>query len=125
MGPDGRATAEPAAALKGAMLPIAGYKGIGLAMMVQVLAGSLSGSLTAASAVAHGAMSSAGNVSAFALVINPDRVAGRAAFDEHVDAWLSTYLAASGAGARYPGPRAAASAADGRPPGHPLDRKKG
>ena len=52
-------------------------------------------------------MSSAGNVSAFLLVINPALLTGRAEFDEHVDGWLATYLAAFDEGARYPGQRAA------------------
>lgn len=107
IGPDGEPTTDPAHALKGAMLPIAGHKGVGLAMMVQVLAGSLSASATAHSAAAHAATSSAGNVSAFAMVINPERVIGRAAFDEHMQAWIETYKAASGENGRYPGERAA------------------
>lgn len=107
IGPDGEPTTDPAQALKGAMLPIAGHKGIGLAMLVQVLAGSLSGSHTAQSAQTHGASSSAGNVSAFLLVLNPDLIIGRQIFDDHVAAWLSTYLAASGDQGRYPGQRAA------------------
>ena len=44
---DGNPTTDPKAALSGAMLPMAGHKGIGLAMMVQCLAGSLSGALPA------------------------------------------------------------------------------
>jgi hypothetical protein len=85
----GTPTTDPQVALKGAMLPVAGYKGIGLAMLVQALAGSLSGSQSAESAASFGAASSAGNISAFLLVINPDRVIGRAAFDAHVAQWLS------------------------------------
>ncbi len=106
-GPDGKITDDPQQALKGAMLAIAGHKGIGLAMLVQVLAGSLTGSTTAASAAQHGATSSAGNVSAFALIVNPDLLVGHAAFDGHMRAWLETYLTASGSASRYPGQRAA------------------
>jgi len=76
-------------------------------MLIQVLAGSLSSSQTAQSAAAHGASSSAGNVSAFLLVLNPDLIVGRQAFDAHVAMWLDTYLAASGDQGRYPGQRAA------------------
>ncbi|MGL4317545.1 MAG: Ldh family oxidoreductase [Pseudomonas sp.] len=120
IGPDGEPTCDPAQAIKGAMLPIAGHKGIGLAMMVQVLAGSLSASATAQSAAAHSAMSSAGNVSAFILVINPERVIGRAAFDEHMHAWIATYKSASGAAGRYPGERAAEIEAQRSRDGIPL-----
>lgn len=117
---DGQPTVDPAAALKGSMLPIAGHKGIGLAMLVQVLAGSLTGSMTAASASAHGAMSSAGNISAFLLVLNPDRFVGRDVFDAHVADWLKTYKTASGEGSRYPGERAAECEAERRRSGIPL-----
>ncbi|GAA4326127.1 Ldh family oxidoreductase [Pigmentiphaga soli] len=120
IGPDGQPTTDPQQALKGAMQPIAGHKGVGLAMMVQVLAGSLSGSATAASAAAHGATSSAGNVSAFLLVIDPAQVIGRVAFDDHMAAWLGTYLEAAGPSGRYPGQRAAQCEADRAVGGIPV-----
>lgn len=104
IGPDGAPTTDPAQALLGAMRPLAGHKGIGLAMLVECLAGSLSG--MAAADQQPGALpttGSAGNASAFLLVINPDLFVGRAAFDAHVKGWLQTYLQASGALARYPG----------------------
>jgi LDH2 family malate/lactate/ureidoglycolate dehydrogenase len=106
IGPDGKPTNNPHHALKGAMLPVAGHKGVGLSMMVQILAGSLTASMTADSAKTRGATSSAGNVSAFLMVINPSLVVGKAAFDTHVEKWVSTYLSAGGKEARYPGQRA-------------------
>lgn len=120
IGPDGQPTSDPQQALKGAMQPIAGHKGVGLAMLVQVLAGSLSGSDTAASAMTHGATSSAGNVSAFVLIINPERMIGRAVFDTHMAAWIKTYVEASGGRARYPGHRAAQCEAQRRIDGIPV-----
>lgn len=105
-GPDGAITTDPRKALQGAMLPLAGHKGIGLAMLVQVLAGSLTASATASSAAQHSATSSAGNVSAFILVINPALLIGQQLFDEHMRSWLDTYLQASGEDSRYPGQRA-------------------
>jgi LDH2 family malate/lactate/ureidoglycolate dehydrogenase len=120
IGPDGEPTTDPATALKGSMLPIAGHKGIGLAMMVQVLAGSLSGSTASASATKFGAQSSAGNVSAFLLLLNPDRMLGRRLFDDHVAGWIADYKAASGPGARYPGERAAQSERDRAVAGIPV-----
>ena len=44
VGPDGRPTDDPNIALEGALLPIAGYKGYGLSMFVDILAGLLTGS---------------------------------------------------------------------------------
>lgn len=43
VGPDGRPTDDPAMALQGSLLPIGGYKGYGLSMFVDILAGMLTG----------------------------------------------------------------------------------
>lgn len=120
LGTDGAPTDDPVEALKGAVLPIAGHKGVGLAMMVQVLAGSLTGSMTSQSAKAFAAKSSAGNVSAFLLLLNPDILVGRDVFDAHVAAWLADYMDASGPKARYPGERAAAVERERSVAGIPL-----
>lgn len=45
IGPDGRETTDPAAALENAMLPAAGHKGFGLAFLIDVLSGCLGGGL--------------------------------------------------------------------------------
>ena len=42
-GPDGRATTDPAVALKGTMAPSGGYKGVGIALLVEILAAAASG----------------------------------------------------------------------------------
>jgi (2R)-3-sulfolactate dehydrogenase (NADP+) len=42
-GPDGRATTDPAVALKGTMAPSGGYKGVGIALLVELLAAAASG----------------------------------------------------------------------------------
>lgn len=103
---EGNPTTDPKAALAGAMLPMAGHKGIGLAMMVECLAGSLSGSRPAA---VTGAMpgSAPAKVGAFVFVANTELVAGRESYLSHMAAWLATYAAASGPEGRYPGQRAA------------------
>ena len=44
IGPDGQPTDDPNQALKGSLLPIAGYKGYGLSLFVDVFAGMLTGS---------------------------------------------------------------------------------
>lgn len=117
---DGRPTTDPQAALAGAMLPMAGHKGIGLAMMVQCLAGSLSGALPAAMTTGSAPGSAPARVGAFAFVANPDLVVGRAAYDAHVTGWLAEYRRASGPEGRYPGERAAACEAERSRTGIPL-----
>ncbi len=105
IGPDGEPTTDPAAALRGAMRPLAGHKGMGLAMMVEVLAGCLSGMSHSASA--HDPAGSASGVSAFLLVVDPARFDGREAYDAAMRGWIDHYLQASGPEARYPGQRQA------------------
>lgn len=47
IGPDGKPTDDPNEALKGSLLPIAGYKGYGLSLFVDMFAGMLTGSACA------------------------------------------------------------------------------
>jgi L-2-hydroxycarboxylate dehydrogenase (NAD+) len=49
IGPDGKPTDDPSVALLGSLLPIGGYKGYGLSMFVDILAGLLTGSQFAGS----------------------------------------------------------------------------
>ncbi len=99
---EGHVTTDPQAALMGAMLPLAGHKGMGLAMMVQCLAGSLSG---AEPPPVTGATpgSAPSRVGAFMFIANPDLIAGRDAYDHHMQQWLGTYKASAGEQGRYPG----------------------
>ncbi len=117
IGPDGKPTTDPLAALQGAMLPVAGHKGIGLAMLVECLAGSLNGDLGGAPAGLGGSPS---HVSAFMLVMNPALFLGQSAFDASVRAWLDHYLHTAGPDARYPGQRQARCEQDRRVSGIPV-----
>ncbi|MEO5693038.1 MAG: Ldh family oxidoreductase [Usitatibacter sp.] len=103
---EGRPTTDAKAALAGAMLPMAGHKGIGLAMMVECLAGSLTGATPAAVTGATPG-SAPSRVGAFLLVANPALIAGEAEYAAHMAGWLATYKQASGEEGRYPGERAA------------------
>lgn len=108
LGPDGRPTTDPALALQGAMQPMAGHKGLGLAMLVECLAGSLNGiianPLESSTATRQG---SAADVSAFLVVVNPALAIGQDAFDASVEAWMQVFREGSGPHARYPGQRQA------------------
>jgi len=44
-GPDGEATTDPAVALQGTMAPSGGYKGVGIALLVEILAAAASGAV--------------------------------------------------------------------------------
>lgn len=116
---EGHPTTDPKAALAGAMLPMAGHKGIGLAMMVECLAGSLTGA-SPASVTGATPGSAPARVGAFAFVANPALIAGREAYETHLEAWLTRYLAAAGGEGRYPGQRAAALEEERQRSGIPL-----
>lgn len=103
---EGNPTTDPKAALAGAMLPMAGHKGIGIAMMVECLAGSLSGARPA-SVTGATPGSAPAKVGAFLFVANPELIAGREAYASHMAAWIAGYATASGPDGRYPGQRAA------------------
>jgi ureidoglycolate dehydrogenase (NAD+) len=82
---EGRPTTDAAAALAGAVLPFAGPKGSGLAMMIDLLCGGL---LAGVGGFDIGDMYETWDrpqrVTHLFVVLDPDRWVGRAAFAEHV-----------------------------------------
>jgi LDH2 family malate/lactate/ureidoglycolate dehydrogenase len=108
----GTPTTDPVAALAGSLLPAAGHKGLALAMIVEVLAGALTG---ARPLLSEGG--APGGVGAFGFVLDPAALAGAEAFAQTMRAWTTHYHAAAGAYGRIPGERAAelraAAAQDG------------
>lgn len=110
--PEGRPTTDVTAALAGSILPAAGHKGLALAMIVEVLAGALTG---ARPLLSEGG--APGGVGAFGFVLDPAEIAGPDAFDQTMRDWTSHYHTAAGAHGRIPGERAAelraAAARDG------------
>lgn len=121
IGPDGEPTTDAEQALLGAMLPVGGPKGVGLAMMIECLAGSLSGTFAPAIRGASPAIGSATmHVGAFFFVANPDRIVGRDTFERHVEGWVTQYLEATGEEARLPGARATATERERTANGIPI-----
>jgi LDH2 family malate/lactate/ureidoglycolate dehydrogenase len=111
---DGNPTTDATEALKGAMLPFGDYKGLALAMLVEVLGGALTGAPYPDALDTKARLGVAAPSPAVLLVINPDLFSGRESYDAYMDAWterISTY----GAGvARIPGERAAHDEAGAR-----------
>lgn len=113
--PQGNPTTDPQAAWDGAMLPVGGHKGLGLAMMVQVLAASLVGS--SAGLLDEGRAFS--QMSAFMLLIDPDK-ASLGGFEADMTVWLDHYLHVADSGGRYPGQGAARIEAERHQSGIPF-----
>ncbi|KAH0537293.1 hypothetical protein FGG08_005883 [Glutinoglossum americanum] len=83
---EGRPTEDPESALKGVMLPIGGPKGSGLAIMMDVFSGVLSGSAFAGHVTSpHDASGSPAHVGHFIVAIKPDLFMGLEAFKERMD----------------------------------------
>jgi len=98
----GNPTQDAGAALKGAMQPMAGHKGLALAMLVQVLAGVLTDAQPDPDEP-----SAAPGCGAFGFVVAPE-IAGADVYATNMQRWIDSYRQASGAQARIPGERALA-----------------
>jgi len=101
---DGKETIDPAEiADGGVLLPFGGYKGSGIAMMVELLAGALVGDNfsfeTAANDNNDGGPPSGGE---FILAVSPEKIAG-SGWDKHADQFFSKMK--SMPGVRLPGER--------------------
>jgi ureidoglycolate dehydrogenase (NAD+) len=82
---EGRPTTDPAAALAGAMLPFAGPKGSGLAMMIDLLCGALLGGVSGWDiGDMYETWDRPQGVTHLFVVLDPGRWVGRAAFADHV-----------------------------------------
>ncbi len=104
---DGRPTTDAKRALGGSLLPMGGHKGIGIAMMVECLAGALAAT-TASHAPAPGNLlpgRAAAMQDGFLWMVKPESFAGQAPFGEYMSQWTETYLCAGGDEARLPGNR--------------------
>jgi LDH2 family malate/lactate/ureidoglycolate dehydrogenase len=107
-------TTDAQHALEGSLMPMSGHKGIGIAMMVECLAGAL-----AASAASLAAPRSEAMQDAFLWLVRPEAYAGREAFDEYMRQWTQIYVSAS-PDARLPGMRGDAIEREAREHGMTL-----
>jgi LDH2 family malate/lactate/ureidoglycolate dehydrogenase len=113
---DGNPTNDSAKAFEGMLLPTAGAKGVGIAMMVECLAGAFTGTDPSKLEGVPGLPAAFGG---FLMVIDPYEFADRADFDAHMRKWIEHYRG-SAAGARYPGEKRAEVAAQRSKDGIPV-----
>lgn len=106
---NGYPTTDPKQALQGALLPVGGYKGIGIAMLVECLAGAIAAnesSLKLDRNVIPGG-GAPGRQSAFLWMAKPSAFSQPEHFAEYMTQWTNLYLAAGGHEARLPGQHSA------------------
>jgi len=106
---DGVPTTDAKKALAGPLLPAGGHKGVGMAMMIELLAGAFAAS---AESLERGPTTLAsggagGRESAFLWFIDPAAFASRKVFDAYMTRWVGTYLEAGAEAGRLPGHRGA------------------
>jgi LDH2 family malate/lactate/ureidoglycolate dehydrogenase len=105
----GRPTTDAKAALDGALLPMGGHKGIGIAMMVECLAGALAATAASLAPEANrlpssGAMAVQG---AFRWMVDPRGFVQDVLFAACMTQWIGRYQSSGGDAAHLPGQRGA------------------
>jgi LDH2 family malate/lactate/ureidoglycolate dehydrogenase len=85
---EGEPTTDAAAALEGLLLPFGGAKGFGIALMVEILSGVLSGSGVSGEVRPLADTASPSNAGGFVVTISPDAFMPRAEFDRRLGALL-------------------------------------
>ena len=105
----GEPTTDPQRALRGALLPAGGHKGLGIAMMVEVVAAALGANAASMARPRPQARESGGSsrVGAFFWFVDPAAFGNRVLFDSYMAQWTGFYLASAPGAARLPGQRAA------------------
>jgi LDH2 family malate/lactate/ureidoglycolate dehydrogenase len=86
----GAPTTDPTAAMKGTLVPIGGPKGYGLALMVDILAGMLSGSKYGQDVITFHQLLGPTGVGVFSLAIDIERFIPREQFNKLMDAYLTS-----------------------------------
>lgn len=113
---DGAPTTDARHALKGALLPMGGHKGIGIAMMVECLAGAMAA--TAASLdPGHNALLESGAVGrqgSFFWMVRPGAFLEQDLFGAYMASWTRSYLEAGAGKAKLPGSRGVRLEREGR-----------
>jgi LDH2 family malate/lactate/ureidoglycolate dehydrogenase len=106
----GSPTTEANAALQGTLLPMGGHKGIGIAMLIECLAGAMTAT-TESLAPEKNIIRQGGAVGrqgAFLWMVKPGAFADDDHFGKYMSQWIDTYLSAGGEQARLPGSRGSA-----------------
>jgi L-2-hydroxycarboxylate dehydrogenase (NAD+) len=104
---DGKPTDDPAAAIEGSLLPMGGYKGFGLAIAVDILAGMITGSAFGGSARNLNHPSEKSKVGHFMIAVNIDAFMDRQEYEAKLEELIESVKACGEEGAvMMPGERA-------------------
>ena len=104
---DGLPTTDADRALKGALLPMGGHKGLGIAMMMECLAGALSGASADQRKNELTHSGAGGRQGAFCWLVKPGAFIAQDVFFDGMAQWTRNYQDLGGEKARVPGSRGA------------------
>lgn len=115
----GLPTTDADAAITGMLQPTGGYKGMGLAMMIECIAAAIGADVNSANSATM-KMPPSGAVpreSAFFFFINPATVGDAQAFSIYMNHWMSHYVQSAAGHSRLPGERGDSAERAGRADG--------
>ena len=84
MDSEGNPTNDPNEAINGLLMPVGGHKGAGLALMIDIILGTLSGGTYSRAICANTVSEQPQHIAHLFLVINPDFYMAREALDQHI-----------------------------------------
>lgn len=118
---EGAPTTDAKRALKGSLMPMGGHKGVGIAMMIECLAGAMAATAQSLDPQRNVLPESGavGRQSAFLWLVRPAAFSGER-FGDYMRFWTRTYLEASDGKGRLPGARGARLEREGRANGVEL-----
>ena len=123
----GEPTTDPQRALRGALLPAGGHKGMGIAMMVEVVAAALGANAASMARPRPQAREGGGSsrVGAFFWFVDPGAFGSRALFDSYMAQWTGVLPGVRAGRRAAPGPARGRAGARGARNGHRAERRDG
>ena len=93
MDKDGNPTNDPQEAINGLLMPVGGHKGAGLAAMIDIILGTLSGGTYGRSICANTVTDKAQHISHLFFLMNPDFYMSREGLDGYIAQYVSDFKA--------------------------------
>ena len=91
MDKEGNPTNDPQEAINGLLMPVGGHKGAGLALMIDLILGTLAGGTYARSICANTVPDKAQHIAHMIFVMNPDFYMSREALDAHTEQYVKDF----------------------------------
>lgn len=91
MDKDGNPTNDPQEAINGLLMPVGGHKGVGLALMIDIILGTLSGGTYSRAICANTVTDRAQHIAHLFFVMNPDFYMSREGLDANIEQYVADF----------------------------------